>query len=75
MAKLVYGRDFTLGPAEPAFKEPVTIDATPTWEAVVPLLMAVIENGTFEGRAAAEQELRRMAKLADLYVASCRKGR
>ena len=45
-----------------------TIDVTPTWEAIVPLLVTVIREGTFEGRWEAEKELRRMAAIADMYV-------
>ncbi len=47
-----------------------TVDITPTWEAILPALLAVIENGNFEGRKVAIEELTRMAQLADLYVAS-----
>ena len=47
-----------------------TINITPTWEAILPALLAVIENGNFEGRKVALEELTRMAQLADLYVTS-----
>ncbi len=47
-----------------------TIDITPTWESILPALLAVIENGNFEGRKIALEEITRMAQLADLYVAS-----
>jgi hypothetical protein len=47
-----------------------TIDITPTWEGILPALLAVIENGNFEGRKIALEEITRMAQLADLYVAS-----
>lgn len=46
-----------------------SIDLTPTWSGMLPLLLANIESGSFEGRKAAEGELRRMAALADKYVA------
>jgi len=45
------------------------IEVTPTWEGILPLLLAGAENGS----AAAREELRRMAKLADAYIAA-RKG-
>lgn len=45
------------------------IDMTPTWLGILPLLLAALENGTAEGRNAAMTELRRMAQLADRYVA------
>ncbi len=47
-----------------------TIDATPTWEGILPLYIAGIESGSFEGVKNATEELRRMARLADLYVAA-----
>lgn len=47
-----------------------TIDATPTWEGILPLYIAGIESGSFEGIKNATEELRRMARLADLYVAA-----
>jgi hypothetical protein len=45
-----------------------TIDITPTWEGILPALLAVIENGNFEGKKIALEEITRMAQLADLYV-------
>lgn len=42
-----------------------TIDATPTWAAILPILCAALENGTDEGRRIARAELQRMAALAD----------
>lgn len=59
----------TIDPVGPA-PAPRTVDITPTWTTIVPILLAVLENNALQGRAAAEAELRRMAKLADLYVAS-----
>lgn len=50
-----------------------TIDMTPTWEGMLPVYIAVIENGSFEGQRIAREELKRMAKLADAYVATTRK--
>ena len=47
-----------------------TIDATPTWEGILPALLAVIESGTtVEARNNAMAELHRIAQLADEYVA------
>jgi len=48
------------------------IDLTPTWAGLVPAFLAVLENGTQEGRAAMSQELARMAALADLWAAHVR---
>lgn len=45
-----------------------TIDVTPTWTDVLPVLLAAIEDGTFEGQKVAREELFRMAELADRYV-------
>jgi len=45
-----------------------TIDMTPTWEGILPVLITLIENGNATGRATAVDELRKMAKLADELV-------
>ena len=42
-----------------------TIDCTPTWAGILPALLALIENGSAEGRRTAREELARMAALAD----------
>jgi len=42
-----------------------TIDATPTWVSLIPVFVAVIENGSAEGRKIAIEELTRLAKFAD----------
>lgn len=47
-----------------------TIDMTPTWEGMLPILLTLLENGSAAGRATAMAEMRKMAKLADLYVKS-----
>ena len=47
-----------------------TIDATPTWEGILPLYIGGIESGTFEGIKNATAALYQMARLADLYVAA-----
>lgn len=46
-----------------------TIDITPTWRGVLPILLAAYADGTDEGRRNAVIELQRMADLADRYVA------
>lgn len=47
-----------------------TIDITPTWEGVLPIFLAAYTQGTFEGRKAAQEELVRMARIADDAVAT-----
>ena len=47
-----------------------TIDATPTWEALLPVMLNVIENGSFESKRDVLAELKRMARAADLAVAA-----
>ena len=47
-----------------------TIDMTPTWEGVLPIYIAGIQSGSFEGIKTATEELRRMARLADITVAA-----
>lgn len=69
-------------PAEPRFtlstityrKPAGVIDLTPTWSALLPVMIAAIENGTASGRAIAIDELTRMAQIADEYVALSKKG-
>lgn len=50
---------------QPEKTEPRTIDITPTWSSLVPVIVAAIENGTPIGRTAAIEELKRLAKFAD----------
>jgi hypothetical protein len=46
-----------------------TIDITPTWESLVLTLASLYTDGTtFESRKIAEEELLRMAKIADILV-------
>ena len=53
-----------------------TIDATPTWEAMVPVLIYIIRNSkTREGLKNVEPELLRMAQAADRWNAHCRETR
>jgi len=43
-----------------------TIDITPTWEAILPVLVEVAVNGTSpEGRRDAMNELLRLARIVD----------
>lgn len=46
-----------------------TVNITPTWKGVLPVLMAVLEHGTDEGKRQAREELTRMAEAADQYNA------
>ena len=46
-----------------------TIDITPTWSGILPVLLLLLESGSAKGRADARDELARMAKLADIAVA------
>lgn len=45
-----------------------TIDMTPTWSALLPAMVAVVEDGSFEGREMVKPELARMAQVADRAV-------
>lgn len=50
-----------------------TIDITPTWEEILPALLAILTEGTTrEGREHATKELTRMAKIADAHVAEAK---
>ena len=55
---------------QPLKRQVGTIDLTPTWRGVLPMLLAGIENGTPESRKIAIEELQKMAEAADLYNAS-----
>jgi hypothetical protein len=50
------------------------IDITPTWSAVLPVLLFGLDAGTPEGRKIAREELARMARAADAYNASLPKN-
>ena len=45
-----------------------TIDMTPSWSGVLPILLAAYSNKDYKAIDAAQQELKRMAELADLWV-------
>lgn len=47
-----------------------TIDMTPTWESLLPAMLAVLENGSFDAKRDIRSELSRMAKAADIAVAA-----
>lgn len=47
-----------------------TIDLRPTWVGILPSLLILVEDGNSTGRATAINELQRMARLADAYVAT-----
>lgn len=51
-----------------------SIDLTPTWESILPVLLEVHNSAeTSTARQAAFNELRRMAQIADLFVASSKR--
>lgn len=50
-----------------------TIDITPTWSAVLPILLHIARNGTDQNAMREiEKEFRRMAELADKWVEYCK---
>lgn len=68
------GRDVVINPVSmfpgvEVQKHVRTIDLTPTWSAVLPMLLAVLEDGSEAGRKMARAELARMAEAADAYNA------
>lgn len=46
---------------------PEKIDITPRWADLLPLFVAVLQDGGEDGRAAVSSELRRMAAAADRW--------
>lgn len=49
-------------------KDLITINVAPTWEGILPAMLAVLESGTAEGRKLVRAELFRMAQVADMAV-------
>lgn len=45
-----------------------TIDLTPTWTSITPLIITGIQRGGAEAQEAMREELMKMAGLADAYV-------
>jgi len=52
-----------------------TIDLTPTWQGILPGLIALLNSDNLKSRQVAESELRRMAGLADGYVQLSKENR
>jgi hypothetical protein len=52
-----------------------TIEATPTWSALLPVLIQAADSDRFETRQAAMDQLERMAELADAYLAIVKANR
>ena len=50
------------------------VDLTPTWRAAVQIYMAVLENGTEEGKQSARAELLKLADIVDGMNADAKKG-
>lgn len=46
-----------------------TIDVTPTWASIMPLLITALQDGTPSGQDAATRELMRLAKMMDARIA------
>lgn len=44
------------------------IDVTPSWEGILPYLITIMQDGSYEGQKLAREELHRMAHLADAAV-------
>lgn len=45
------------------------LDITPTWESLIPAMIAVLENGPSQGSQIVKEELLRMARIADHAIA------
>lgn len=52
-----------------AEKAAETIDMTPTWAGLLPVLLELLERGNAEGKKTARAELARMAQAADKWNA------
>lgn len=51
-----------------------TIDITPMWSGILPILLTLLQSRERESRELAMEELTRMAKLADKQVALVKAG-
>lgn len=49
-----------------------TIDLTPRWVGLLPVLLEIAMNGSAKGQTEARVELRRMAEAADFWVEHCK---
>ena len=49
-------------------EKPKTIELVPSWSAIVPIIVAGLQNGNAEGQRMAVEELTRMAAVADAHV-------
>jgi hypothetical protein len=45
-----------------------TIDFTPKWRSILPMLLVTLRDGTPEGQRMATEELERMADAADAHL-------
>lgn len=66
MRKAPKGAKSPVPPLPP--RAPRVIDVTPTWRAILPVLLTVYKDGNAAGQMEADRELHRMADLADIYV-------
>ena len=46
-----------------------TVDVTPTWESLITLYLDLYENTAPEKKQGIAEEFKRMARLADAYIA------
>tara|TARA_R110002020_G_scaffold150679_1_gene327502 strand:+ start:289 stop:480 length:192 start_codon:yes stop_codon:yes gene_type:complete len=53
--------------------KPKTVDMTPTWSDILPLMLAGLNNSTQQGHGAIEQQFGQMAEAADKWNAHCRR--
>jgi len=51
------------------------VDVTPTWQGLVPSLVALIERGDYKGRKVAVDEFNKIAKLADEVIRLKKQGK
>lgn len=59
----------TPGARPPREVKPGYIDLTPTYRAILPVILTALQNGTPDGKASAITEAYRIADVADLYNA------
>jgi len=62
--------DVSQGGPKPSRRVVEIIDMTPTWENIAGVIERLLTEGNANARQVGRAELLRMARLADLYVAS-----
>ena len=50
------------------YSDSKTIDCTPSWSAMVSVILALLQDGNEEGKKVAKEQMKHMAVVADMWV-------